>query len=210
MNLALKMFSKNWLAGFLERKFALHIDVFCADDVPPHVQQGCGVELGGIVAVGIILSGTHVGENDTEKRANLEDADWWTNGENESPQTHWVILPTRGSKAAGTPVEGEGFGLQSVERIGDDQEINFEALGITDNRDFWAGVNKRQSWGFVSISKGISNTRIGRYYEDTSIYSDELIEQSIKSRLRWAVNVKLSTDLTPALPFTAPSSVFTP
>lgn len=198
------------LAQFLERKFALHIDVFCEDEMPDYVQQDCGVEAGGIIALGFILKGTHVGENDTERLSNLEDSEWWNAGLEGSPQTHWVIHNTRGSKAAGTPVEEEGFGLDSVERNGDDQEISGEALGIVDNRDFWAGANKRKGWGVVTISKGVGNERIGLYHPDASVYADIIIDQSIKSRLRWGFNIKLSTDLTPALPFHAPSSVFTP
>lgn len=200
----------DWLARLLERKFTLHADVFCEDDLPAYVLQDCGVELGGIVAVGLIMSGTHVGENDTERRSNLESAAWWEAGEEASPQTHWIVLDTRGSKAAGTPTEEEGFGLVPTERTGDDQEVVFEVQGYADNRDFWAGVNKRRSWDFVTVSKGVGNSRIGAYYQDASIYADLLIEQSIKTRLRWAVSAKLSTDLTPALPFTAPASVFTP
>ena len=214
-NLALPMtqpiFQKqiDWLAKFLEKKFTLHADTFCADEMPDYVQKQCGRELGGIVALGFILRGTHVGENDTEKRSNLEDAGWWQSGLDASPQTHFVVQRTRGSKAAGTPVEEEGFGLDSVERTGDDQEIVFEALGVADNRDFWAGANKRQ-WDIVTISKGEGTNRIGLFYEDCSVYADIIVDQSTKSILRWSGSVKLSTDLTPAMPFDAPASIFTP
>lgn len=185
-------------------------DIFCTDDLPDYVQQECGVELGGIVALGFIDPDTAVGDNDTEKATNLEDATYWTDGESASPQTHWIVLNTRGSKAAGTPVEEDGYGLNSVERTGDDQEIVFEALGVVDNRDFWAGVNKRTGWKFVTISRGSGSSLIGLYYEDVSVYADITIEQSIKSRMRISGSAKLSTDMTPALPFTPPNSVFNP
>lgn len=185
-------------------------DIFCEEDTPDYVQQDCGVELGGVVALGFIKPGTSVGENDTERQTNLESATWWTDGEDASPQSHWTVLNTRGSKAAGTPVEEEGYGLNSVERTGDDQEIVFEALGVVDNRDFWASVNKRTGWGFVTISRGSGSELIGLYYDDVSVYADITIEQSIKSRMRFSGSAKLSTDMTPALPFTPPNSVFNP
>lgn len=185
-------------------------DIFCSTDVPDYVQQDCGRELGGVVAIGLIDPDKHVGVNDTERVTNLEDATWWTDGEAASPQTNWVVLNTRGSKATGTPVEEEGYGLNSVERTGDDQEIVFEALGVKDNRDFWAGVNKRSGWGFVTISKGSGSELIGLYFNDVSVYADILIEQSIKSRMRISGSAKLSTDMTPGLPFTPPNSVFNP
>lgn len=198
------------LANFLEKKFTLHADIFCDEEVPDYVQQECGVESGGIIAIGLILSGTHVGENDTERLSNLESASWWENGLDESPQTHWVVLNTRGSKAAGTPTEEEGYGLNVNERTGDTQEIVFEALGFADNRDFWSMVNKRRNWGFVTVSKGTGDQRLGIYYPNASIYSDVVIDQAVNSRIRISGSASISTDMTPGLPFHAPSSVFTP
>src|SRR5690606_34493169 len=137
MNLLMKPLTVSRLANWLEKTFCHHIDVFCEEEVPEYVQQDCGVENGGIVAIGLILSSTYVGEdgNDTEKRTNLESSTWWEDAINASPQGAWVVLQTRGSKAAGTPVEEEGFGLNSVERTGDDQEIVFEALGFLDRSE---------------------------------------------------------------------------
>lgn len=211
MNVVLKPFTFAKALRWMERQFTLQVDVFCDEAVPEYIQQDCGLESGGIVAIGLILPGTWVGENDTERRTNLEDSTWWDAGFNESPQTHWLILNTRGSKAAGTPVEEDGYGLNSTETTGDDQEIVFEALGVLDNRDFWAGVNKRPGWGFVTVSKGTGVAgRIGHYFADANVYADVVIDQSVKSRIRISGRAKMSTDLTPGLPFTAPASIFTP
>lgn len=185
-------------------------DIFCETEIPDYQQQECGVENGGVIALGLIDPDVWVGENDTERLSKLELESWWTTGETASPQTHWVVLNTRGSKAAGTPVEEDGFGLNSTERTGDDQELVFEALGVLANRDFWAGVNKRTNWGLVYINKGSGGNLIGHYASDVSIYADTVIDQSIKSRIRISGSAKWSTAMTPSLPFTAPTSVFTP
>ena len=184
-------------------------DVFCIDELPDYVQLSCGVELGGIIAVGLILNSVDVGDTDIEKVSNLEGELFWYLGENSTPQTNWIILNTRGSKPVGTPIENDGYGLNSIERTGDDQEIIFDAIGIVDNRDFWAGVNKRKSWKLVTVSKGSGGNFIGLYFENVSIYADVTIDQSIKSRMRISVSAKFSTDMTPGLPFTAPRSIFT-
>ena len=47
------------------------------------------------------------------------------------------------------------------------------------------------------------------YVKDVSIYASELIEQSIKSRIRYSGSAKWSTAMVPALPFSFPASVIT-
>ena len=187
-------------------------DIFCDEEQPDYVQSECGSELGGIIAIGLIKYGTTIGENDTEKIANLSDETWWSDRMGDSPATAWVIKDTRGNKPAGTPTEEEGFGLNVVERTGDDKELPFEALGVMNNRDFVAATNRRRGWGLVYVTAGRDTTTGGYeafYAPNTSVYMDDLIEQSIKTRKRWAGNAKWSSDMTPSLPFIAPASIFT-
>lgn len=186
-------------------------DQFCIEDQPDYVQQECGSELGGVIAIGLIKPGETVGENDTEKVTNLEDEAWWSDGMGASPQTHWVIKDTRGSLPAGTPTEEEGFGLIPTERTGDDRDLTFEALNVMENRDFVAATNKRRGWKMVYVTAGrdASGGYQAFYVEDVSIYMSDLIEQSIKTRKRWSGSAKWSTDMTPGLPFIAPASIFT-
>lgn len=200
-----------WI-GKIREAYKVFADLFCDEDQPDWVQAECGTELGGIIAIGLIKKGTHVGANDTERVTNLEDETWWADGIAASPQEMWAIKDTRGSKAAGTPVEEEGFGLQSIIRTGDDKELAFEALNLKDNRDFVAAANRRIGWGLVYVTAGVDSATGGYrafYAPNTSLYMDDLIEQSIKSRARWAGSVKWSTDMTPSLPFIAPASIFT-
>ena len=190
----------------------LHADLFCDQDQPDWVQLECGTELGGVIAVGFIEPSVVVGADDDAKVTNLEDETFWSTGIGASPQTMWVVKDTRGSKAAGTPTEEEGFGLVPTERTGDDQELLFEALGLMNNRDFVAALNKKRGWGIVYVTAGKDSTTGGYeafYAENASVYMDSLIEQSIKTRKRWSGSAKWSTDMTPALPFIAPASIFT-
>ena len=142
----------------------------------------------------------------------MQDDTWWSDGQGASPVTHFVIQDTRGSLAAGTPTEEEGFGLVPTERTGDDREAVWEALNIMDNRDFVAAVNKQREWGFVYVTAGYDSSLSGYeafYVDNVSIYMSDMIEQSIKTRKRWSGSSKWSTDMTPGLPFIAPASIFT-
>lgn len=206
---------KDWIKNLFKGPFGNAIymaDLFCDEDQPDYVQLECGSELGGIIAIGLIAPGEVVGENDTEKVINLEEETFWSGGIGSSPQTMWVIKDTRGNLPAGTPTEEEGFGLIPTERTGDDRELTFEALGIMNNRDFVAATNKKRGWGLVYVTAG-KDTSTGGYeaffVENVSVYMSDLIEQSIKTRKRWAGSAKWSTDMTPGLPFIAPASIFT-
>ena len=98
-----------------------------------------------------------------------------------------------------------------IERTGDDREATWEALGIMENRDFVAAVNKRRSWGFVYVTAQKDGTGYEAFYvENTSIYMSDTVDQSIKSRKRWTGSTKWSTDMTPGLPFIAPATIFAP
>jgi len=187
-------------------------DVFCDEDQEPWIQQLCGSELGGIIAIALIKPGSPNPAVDQ-----LQDPAWWDAQINASPQTAWVIKDTRGSKAPGTPVEEEGFGLVPTERTGDDNELVYEALGIMKNRNFVAVSNKKRNWKLVYVTAGFgqsegSSPEVEGYeaffVTNVSNYMSENIEQSIKSRKRWSGSAKWSTDMTPALPFYAPAEIF--
>lgn len=184
-------------------------DTFCLSSTPDYIQQGCGSEKGGIIALGFIEPGVEIDEDDLS--ATLEDANWWIGNINTSPSSRFVVLNTRGTKAAGTPVEEDGYGLNIVERTGDDKELTFEALGVIDNRNFWASINKRRGWGFVYITSGTNEdgNYNAFYAPNVSVYADEAIDQPINSRIRWSGSAKWSTDLTPSKPFAFPAEVIT-
>src|ERR1044071_9973862 len=182
-------------------------DLFCESSIPDYQQEDCGVELGGVIAIGIIDPSETIDEDNVS--STLENEAWWSQRISASPSTVWVIKNTRGSKAAGTPVEEEGFGLVAMERTGDDKELPFESLWVMKNRDFWAKVNRTRNLGFVYVTAGRDeNGDFNAFYaKNTSIYGDTIIEQSIKSRMRTSGNAKWSTALTPDLPFSAPASI---
>lgn len=185
------------------------VDLFCLDSTPDYVQQGCGSELGGVIAVGFIDPSIPIDEDNVT--ATLEDADWWTGNVNTSPSTRFVVLNTRGSKAAGTPVEEDGYGLVPVERTGDDKELPFSALGVMENRRFWASVNQRRGWGMVYVTAGTdADGNYNAFYaKNVSVYGDIAIDQSIRSRIRWDANAKWSSAMVPDLPFAFPAQVLT-
>ncbi len=183
-------------------------DLFCIDEQPEHVQLECGSELGGIVALAFIKPEVDV--DTTDLTNNLEDPDWWAGLIDGSPQTAFPVLNTRGSKAAGTPTEEEGYGLVAMERTGSDHELVFESPGVMANRDFWASVNQRRNWKLVYLTAGRDSdgNYEAFYVTNVSVFADDVIEQSIKSRKRYSGSAKWSTAMRPAVPFYAPASVF--
>lgn len=182
-------------------------DIFCEGDTPDFIQAGCGVELGGIPFVALIDPSVEIDEDDLS--TTLESAAFWTGGVSASPSTVFVLLNTRGSKAAGTPTEEDGFGFVPTERTGDDKELVFEALNVVRNRAFWAAVNQRRNWQFVYGTAGQNED--GDYnaffVKNVSVYGDDVIDQSIKSRIRTSASAKWSTAMVPSLPFAFPASV---
>lgn len=184
-------------------------EIFCDINQPDYVQQGCGAELGGIPFIALIDPSIEIDEDNVT--ATLESATWWTTNVSASPSDRFVVLNTRGSLAAGTPTEEEGYGFVPTERTGDDRELLFEALGVRSNRNFWAAANQKRNWQLVfgTAGKDENGNYNAFYVKDVSIYASELIEQSIKSRIRYSGSAKWSTAMVPALPFSFPASVIT-
>lgn len=184
-------------------------DLYCESSIPEYQQRECGGEYGGIIALGIIDEDEVI--NVDNLTATLELASWWTNRVSvASPSTAWVVKNTRGSKAAGSPTEEEGYGLVATERTGADEEVNLEALWVMDNKNFWAKVNRTRNLKvcIITAGKDAGGDYNGFYISNASIFATEIIDQSIKSRIRYAVNVKWSSGLTPMHPFSAPASIF--
>lgn len=188
--------------------FNRRADIFCIDEQPLHVQLECGSEQGGIIALAFLKPNVAVDIESLETY--LESPEWWQARLDASPEEAFIVLNTRGSKAAGTPTEEEGFGLVSIERTGSDHELVFEVPGVMFNRNFWAGINRRRNWKMVYLTAGRdSEGNFEAFYTtNVSAFADELIEQSIKSRKRYSGSAKWSTAMTPAVPFYAPASIF--
>lgn len=185
------------------------IDVFCDSDLAEYQQAECGIENGGLIAVGLIDPSVDVGADDAAKVINLENEEWWSDGVGASPQTHWFIQNTRGSKAADTFTEEEGFGLNGTEITGADESWVFESLNVFDNRPFVAGVNKRRRWNAVFVTAASRDGGyVAWYRENVNFRGSLLVEQSTKTRQRWSWEARASHDTTPPLPFIAPPSIF--
>lgn len=185
------------------------VDPFCLEDTPDYVQAECGIENGGLIAVGLIKPGTSIGDTDEEIRSFLASETQWADGIAASPQEMWVIKNTRGSKAADTFTEEEGFGLNSTETTGADQSWTFESLNVYDNRDFVAAVNKRRKWNAVFVTAARKDGGfVAHYQENVNFRGSLLLEQDIKSRQRWSWEATASTDTTPSLPIVVPESIF--
>lgn len=185
------------------------MDLWCESSIPDWIIRACGTELGGIIALGLIDPDEEIDTDNLD--ATVGDASWWNSRINASPSTVWVVKPTRGTKAAGTPTEEEGYGLVSTERTGDDKEVTAEAPFVMDNQPFFSKVNKTRNLGLVYVTAGVDadGNHEAFYVANTSVYADTVIDQSIKSRKRWAISAKYSTAMTPDYPFAAPASVFT-
>lgn len=173
--------------------------VFCDVDVPDYVQLECGTELGGIVGLALITS------TENPSITDLQTASFWTTKLNVSPDNaYWLVTDTRGSYPGGTPVEEEGFGRTPTLRTGADHEATVEVRGVADNRTFMASVNQTAKWNVVLVTNG----NIGLYIEDASVYAKVVIDQSIKSSVRWMLSIKWSDDMSNPVVFDAPESIF--
>jgi hypothetical protein len=167
--------------------------IFCDVNVPDYVQEQCGAELGGIVAIALIDA------DQSPSKIDLQTLSFWNTKLAASPQSYWVVKDTRGTYAGGTPVEEEGFGKVPTLRTGADHEATVEVRGVEDNRPFWASVNQTAKWNVVLITNG----ELGLYFEDASIYAKVMIDQSIKSSIRWSVSIKWSDDMSNPVVFDA-------
>lgn len=124
------------------------MSVFCDTNTPEYVQQDCGVERSGVVAVALI--DPDVG---TPSDANLASASYWSNLFNQSPALGFKILKTRGEYTRPTVTSEEGFGRESKQNTSADHTVTFEVEGIDDNRDFFESVN-RKKWKFAFVTAG--------------------------------------------------------
>jgi hypothetical protein len=171
---------------------------FCDVSVPDFQQLECGSELGGIVAIAII------DDDEAPTLEQLRERTFWQSKLAASPQKYRVIKDTRGSYPGGTATEEEGYGITSTIRTGADHEATIEVRGIDGNRNFWAGVNQTAKWKVVLVTRSLRSFLV----EGASIYGKLVIDQSIKSTLRWNGSIKWSDDLSNPPEFTAPTGIF--
>lgn len=167
--------------------------VFCTQNLPDFVQQECGIELGGIIAIALI------DRDQNPSATDLYTLSWWQQKIAASPQKVWPVTDTRGSYPGGTPVEEEGYGKVPTIRTGADHEANFEVRGVQGNRNFSAIVNQTDKWNLVMITNG----ELGLYVEDVSLYMKLVVDQAIKSTARWQINAKWADDMSNPLVFDA-------
>lgn len=167
--------------------------VFCTQSQPDYVQLECGTELGGIVAIALI------DRNQSPSKIDLQTLSFWNAKVNASPQKYWVIKDTRGSYPGGAPIEEEGYGKTPTLRTGADHEATVEVRGVKDNHDFFAAVNQTSKWNIVLITNG----DLGFYAQDVSVYAKNVIDQSIKTSIRWSISMKWSDDMSNPLLFDA-------
>lgn len=154
-------------------------DLFCDTEVEDFVPLDCGIELGGFIGMGLI----HSSESPTVNQ--LQDPSFWEGKFGVSPQRYWNIPETRGSYAGGTPTETAGYGRKSTRRTGADHEAVLEVAGLS-NRDFWEKVNQRTTWHVVLITNGGKML----YVRDASIWAKIMVDEDIKSEVRFNVSVK--------------------
>lgn len=167
--------------------------IFCEQTVPAFVQLDCGTELGGFTAFALI------DKDVAPSLTDLQTPSWWTQRIDASPATIWVVKDTRGNYTGGTPVEEEGYGKTPTIRTGADHEANAEVRGVLNNRTFWAVVNQTAKWNVAFVTNG----ETGLYVEDVSVYAKIIVDQNIKSQVRWGVNFKWSDDLSNPVTFDA-------
>lgn len=167
--------------------------IFCSQTLPDFIQKECGTELGGIIAIALI-------DRDlSPSLTDLSTLSFWTQKIAASPQKIWPITDTRGSYSGGTPVEEDGYGKTVKIRTGADHEANIEVRSVADNRNFWAIANQTDKWNVALITNGGQ----GLYFEDVSVYAKVMIEQNIKSTIRWNVNFKWADDMSNPVLFDA-------
>lgn len=167
--------------------------VFCDQNLPDWVQKECGTELGGIIAFVLI------DKDQAPTVTDLTTLSFWNQKIVASPQRYFVVKDSRGSYPGGTPVEEEGYGKVPTIRTGADHEANLEVRGVLSNRTFAAVANQTDKWNIVFITNG----EVGIYIEDVSVYAKLIVDQGIKSTMRWGWNFKWSDNLSNPVIFDA-------
>lgn len=184
----------------------------CIDlEAPDYQQAECGTETGGVISTGFLKPGSDIDSADTdaEKVSLLESEVFWSNGVGASPQELYVIKNTRGSKGEDSYTEEDGFGLNSTEVTGADEEWLYRSLNVKDNGPFVKAINARRTWHQVFVtSKKVGDGYLAWYRENVNAKGSLVIDESTKSRQVWSWRSRASHDTTPPLAFIAPSSIF--
>ncbi len=173
-------------------------DVFCDVDAEEYVQQDCGIERAGIVAVALIDKSIS-----TPSKTNLEDPTYWDALLADSPLSTFVIKKTRGEYAPASNTEEEGFGRESTQVTGAEHEAPFEVEGLLDNRDFWEFAN-RKKWKMVIVTNG----DLGYFIDEPVTITARINNpRDIKASAFWMVSAKWQDFNNPVV-FEAPDSIF--
>jgi len=153
---------------------------FCDVTVPDYVPKECGVDRAGIISIGLI----DLDQNPT--RLNLESEAFWEARIAASPQLYYVINKTRGEYAGGQPTTEDGFGTEASRVTGADHTATVEVEGLSENRDFWEGVNRKR-WKLVMITAGELMYYVSK---PVSVYAKINNQRNIKGAAFWTVELK--------------------
>jgi hypothetical protein len=168
---------------------------FCDSDVPDYVNRECGTDFAGIVGIGLIDVDLSPNE------AVLISSETWDT--ETSPQLYYLIKNTRGEYTGGSPTEEEGFGTESTRVTGAEHAATVEVEGLSENRDFWEGVNRRK-WKVVLVTAGGLMYYINR---PVSVYATINNQRSTKGMAFWNISLKWQDFSNPEV-YEAPEGVF--
>jgi hypothetical protein len=171
-------------------------DLLCGTAVPDFVAQDCGVEIGGIIGVALILESVEF--TDIENEAE------WTAKKEASPQEVWILKDTRGEYPGGSPTEEEGFGKETVRVTGAEHEITVEVPGIKDNVDFFNKVNRSRRFKFAFVTAG---DLLFYVQQPVIIYGKQNIPRDTKAGAFWMLTIKWQSLDNPAV-YDAPVGIF--
>lgn len=188
------------------------VDECISIEAPDYQQSECGTETAGVVSVGHLKPGSNIdtdADTDEEKISLLESEVFWSNGIGASPQELFVIKNTRGSKGEDSYTEEDGFGLNSTETTGADEEWLYRSLNVKDNGPFVKAINARRTWHQVFVtSKRVDGGYLAWFRENVNTKGSLVVPESTKERQTWSWRARASHDGTPPLAFIAPASIF--
>jgi hypothetical protein len=159
-------------------------ELFCGVDDSTFTQKDCGIDLGGIVAIGFLDQDTP-----SPSETDLETTSYWTTKTATSPPTAFIVQDTRGEYSGGSAVEGEGFGKTGSQMQGQEHEVTVEVEGMKDNRNFWEDkLRRKYKFAFVTAGDDL-------YYVDTpvTIHATPTIARDVNEGVFWTVTIKWSS-----------------
>lgn len=182
-------------------------DIFCDSDVSEYTQVDCGIDQAGIVAEAFVdinaASAQFEGLDDDEIKTLLETEQFWTDMLAESPVTTFIATKTRGEYPGGTPTEEDGFGRESTQVTGATHEATTEFEGLTQNRNFVEGINRRK-WYSCFVTNGDKGIFVRN---PVTVYGKLNVPRGITTAAFWSVTHKWQEYSNPIV-FDIPSGIF--